>query len=57
MIGLFSNEELSGIGFGLGDVTLQNFLKSHNLHNYYVIEGGFPALVGGGAETEISVFK
>lgn len=31
LIGLFSNEELSGIGFGLGDVTLQNFLKSHNL--------------------------
>ncbi len=31
LIGLFSNEELSGIGFGLGDVTLQNFLNSHNL--------------------------
>lgn len=31
LIGLFSNEELSGIGFGLGDVTLENFLKSHNL--------------------------
>lgn len=31
LIGLFSNDELSGIGFGLGDVTLQNFLKSHNL--------------------------
>lgn len=31
LIGLFSNEELSGIGFGLGDVTLQNFLKTHNL--------------------------
>ena len=31
LIGLFSNESLSGIGFGLGDVTLENFLKSHNL--------------------------
>lgn len=31
LIGLFSNEELSGIGFGLGDVTLENFLRSHNL--------------------------
>ncbi|MCW7491316.1 histidine--tRNA ligase [Leptospira sp. 2 VSF19] len=31
LIGLFSNEELSGIGFGLGDVTLQNFLTVHNL--------------------------
>ncbi|MCW7488155.1 histidine--tRNA ligase [Leptospira meyeri] len=31
LIGLFSNEELSGIGFGLGDVTLQNFLTAHDL--------------------------
>lgn len=31
LIGLFSNEELSGIGFGLGDVTLQNFLETHGL--------------------------
>jgi histidyl-tRNA synthetase len=31
LIGLFSNEELSGIGFGLGDVTLENFLRTHNL--------------------------
>ena len=31
LIGLFSNEELSGIGFGLGDVTLENFLKTHKL--------------------------
>lgn len=31
LIGLFSNEELSGIGFGLGDVTLQNFLIAHDL--------------------------
>lgn len=31
LIGLFSGEELSGFGFGLGDVTLQNFLGTHNL--------------------------
>ena len=31
LIGLFSSESLSGIGFGLGDVTLENFLKSHKL--------------------------
>ncbi len=31
LIGLFSNEELSGTGFGLGDVTLLNFLQTHNL--------------------------
>ena len=31
LIGLFSNDQLSGIGFGLGDVTLQNFLETHNL--------------------------
>lgn len=31
LIGLFSKEELSGIGFGLGDVTLENFLRSHKL--------------------------
>lgn len=31
LIGLFSNEQLSGIGFGLGDVTLENFLRAHKL--------------------------
>lgn len=31
LIGLFSKEQLSGIGFGLGDVTLKNFLEGHNL--------------------------
>ncbi|GBF51541.1 histidyl-tRNA synthetase [Leptospira ryugenii] len=31
LIGLFSHEELSGTGFGLGDVTLLNFLQTHNL--------------------------
>ncbi|MEM7181215.1 MAG: histidine--tRNA ligase [Spirochaetota bacterium] len=31
LIGLFSNDQLSGIGFGLGDVTLENFLRTHGL--------------------------
>lgn len=31
LVGLFSKTELSGAGFGLGDVTLQNFLESHQL--------------------------
>lgn len=31
LTGLFTNEPLSGIGFGLGDVTLQNFLETHDL--------------------------
>ncbi|MDO4962697.1 MAG: histidine--tRNA ligase [bacterium] len=32
LVGLFdSNKQISGIGFGCGDVTLENFLKTHNL--------------------------
>jgi histidyl-tRNA synthetase len=31
LVGLFSKTELSGTGFGLGDVTLQNFLETHQL--------------------------
>ncbi len=31
LVGLFSNEQISGIGFGLGDVTLLNFLQTHKL--------------------------
>jgi histidyl-tRNA synthetase len=31
LLGLFSKNELSGTGFGLGDVTLQNFLETHKL--------------------------
>ncbi len=31
LLGLFSKNELSGTGFGLGDVTLQNFLETHGL--------------------------
>lgn len=31
LTGLFSNESVSGTGFGLGDVTLRNFLDVHGL--------------------------
>lgn len=31
LTGLFSNESISGTGFGLGDVTFKNFLEVHNL--------------------------
>ncbi|TGK21158.1 histidine--tRNA ligase [Leptospira fluminis] len=31
LIGLFSNDQLSGIGFGLGDVTFRSFLEGHGL--------------------------
>jgi histidyl-tRNA synthetase len=31
LIGIFSNDSLSGLGFGLGDVTLENFLRTHDL--------------------------
>ncbi len=31
LIGLFGKQQLSGVGFGLGDVSLQNFLETHKL--------------------------
>jgi histidyl-tRNA synthetase len=31
LIGLFKNAEISGVGFGFGDVTFQNFLETHGL--------------------------
>ena len=31
LTGLFSNEPVSGIGFGMGDVTMRDFLETHNL--------------------------
>lgn len=31
LVGLFGKQELSGIGFGMGDVTLKNFLEIHHL--------------------------
>ena len=32
LVGLFvKNAKISGVGYGMGDVTLENFLKTHNL--------------------------
>lgn len=31
LVGLFSNQRIPGIGFGMGDVTLFDFLDTHNL--------------------------
>ncbi len=31
LVGLFGNHKLSGVGLGMGDVTLQNFLETHKL--------------------------
>lgn len=31
LLGLFSKQSMSGAGFGLGDVTLENFLETHDL--------------------------
>ena len=31
LTGLFSDEAVPGVGFGFGDVTMRNFLESHNL--------------------------
>jgi histidyl-tRNA synthetase len=31
LVGMFGKEALSGVGFGMGDVSLQNFLETHGL--------------------------
>ncbi|MBS1983845.1 MAG: histidine--tRNA ligase [Bdellovibrionales bacterium] len=31
LVGMFGKHQLSGVGFGMGDVTLQNFLETHKL--------------------------
>ena len=31
LVGMFGNHKLSGVGFGMGDVTLRNFLETHQL--------------------------
>jgi histidyl-tRNA synthetase len=31
LIGLFGKNQLSGVGFGMGDVTFENFLRTHQL--------------------------
>ena len=31
LVGLFGNQKLSGVGFGMGDVSMRNFLETHKL--------------------------
>jgi len=31
LVGMFGNSKLAGVGFGMGDVTMQNFLETHGL--------------------------
>ncbi len=48
LVGLFvKNAKVSGVGFGMGDVTLENFLTSHNL---------VPASLGGGVKVLVARF-
>ncbi len=48
LIGMFvNNTNISGVGFGFGDVTLENFLKTHKL---------IPDLLGGGAKVLVTRF-
>jgi histidyl-tRNA synthetase len=44
LVGLFGKQQLSGVGFGMGDVTLQIFLESHGLVPTF--ESGVDVLVG-----------
>ena len=36
LLGLFGEERISGVGFGMGDVTARDFLETHNLMPAYV---------------------
>ncbi len=48
LVGLFvKNAKVSGVGFGMGDVTLENFLQSHNL---------IPATFGSGVKVLVARF-
>ena len=48
LVGLFvKNAKVSGVGFGMGDVTLENFLTSHNL---------LPASFGGSVKVLVARF-
>lgn len=48
LVGLFvKNAKVSGVGFGMGDVTLENFLYSHNL---------VPEKLGGGVKVLVARF-
>lgn len=35
LVGAFSKDALNAVGFGLGDVTLEEFLRSHNLYKNF----------------------
>ncbi len=47
LVGLFGKEKLPGVGFGMGDVTLRNFLETHGL---------LPSL-GGGVDVLVALPK
>lgn len=40
LVGLFNSQEVSGVGFGFGDVTFQHFLEGHELIPENVVESG-----------------
>ena len=47
LVGLFGKNTLSGVGFGMGDVTLRNFLETHDLlpkfdswHDFFITMTG-----------------
>jgi histidyl-tRNA synthetase len=44
LIGLFGKDHLPGVGFGMGDVTLQNYLESHRL--LPVLPGAIDVFIG-----------
>jgi histidyl-tRNA synthetase len=44
LTGMFSDDSISGIGFGFGDVTMRNYLETHNLLPSHISETG-PCLV------------
>jgi histidyl-tRNA synthetase len=47
LVGLFVKNQISGVGYGLGDVTLENFLTIHHL---------IPDLYTGGTKVLVTVF-
>ena len=47
LVGLFVKNQISGVGYGLGDVTLENFLTIHGL---------IPDLYTGGTKVLVTVF-
>lgn len=45
LTGLFSSEAVSGIGFGFGDVTIRDFLETHNLMPEHIADRGTHVVV------------